>query len=50
MFINFFKWQMHQLEGTRSLKLVKHGCNLDIKKFSFSHRIVNTYSQLSDDI
>jgi hypothetical protein len=25
-----------------SLKLVKHGCNLDIRKFSFPHRITQT--------
>jgi ribonuclease P/MRP protein subunit RPP40 len=33
-----------------SLKLVKHGCNLDIRKFSFSHRVVNTWNSLSEDI
>jgi hypothetical protein len=33
-----------------SLKVVKHGCNLDIRKFSFSHRVVNTWNSLSEDI
>jgi ribonuclease P/MRP protein subunit RPP40 len=33
-----------------SLKLVKHGCNLDVRKFCFSHRVVNTWNSLSEDI
>jgi hypothetical protein len=33
-----------------SIKLVKHGCNLDIRKFSFPHRIINTCNSLSEDI
>jgi hypothetical protein len=33
-----------------SLKLVKHGCNLDNRKFSFSRRVVNTWNSLSEDI
>jgi hypothetical protein len=33
-----------------SIKLVKHGCNLDIRKFFFSHRIVNAWHSLSEDI
>jgi hypothetical protein len=33
-----------------SSKLVKHSCNLDIRKFSFSHRVVNTSNSLSEDI
>jgi ribonuclease P/MRP protein subunit RPP40 len=33
-----------------SLKLVKHGCNLDIRKFSSLHRVVNTWNSLYEDI
>jgi hypothetical protein len=29
---------------------VKHGCKLDSRKFSFSHRIIDTWNSLSDDI
>jgi ribonuclease P/MRP protein subunit RPP40 len=32
-----------------SIKLVKHDCNLDIRKFSLLHRIVNTWNSLSED-
>jgi hypothetical protein len=35
---------------TNALKLTKHGSNLDIKKFSFSHRIVKTLNSLSEEI
>jgi hypothetical protein len=36
--------------GGHSLKLVKRGCKLNIRKFSFSRRIVNTWNSLSQDI
>jgi hypothetical protein len=35
--------------GGHSLKLVEHGCNLVIRKFSFSHRIVNIWNGLSEE-
>jgi ribonuclease P/MRP protein subunit RPP40 len=34
----------------QSLKLVKYDCILDIRKFSFSHRVLNTWNSLSEDI
>jgi hypothetical protein len=46
---NFFQLTNAPTRG-HSLKLVKHGCNLDIRKFSFSHRVVNTWNSLSEDI
>jgi ribonuclease P/MRP protein subunit RPP40 len=45
----FFQLKNAPTRG-HSLKLAKHGCNLDIKKFSFSHRVGNTWNSLSEDI
>jgi ribonuclease P/MRP protein subunit RPP40 len=45
----FFQFTNAPTRG-HSLKLVKHSCNLDIRKFSFSHRVVNTWNSLSEDI
>ena len=39
-------------EHTRghSLKLVKPRCHLDIRKFSFAHRVVDTWNSLNDEV
>ena len=33
-----------------SLKLVKPRCPLDIRKFSFAHRVVDTWNSLNDEV
>jgi ribonuclease P/MRP protein subunit RPP40 len=42
-FHKFFQLTNAPTRG-HSLKLVKHGCNLHIRKFSFSRRVVNTWN------
>jgi ribonuclease P/MRP protein subunit RPP40 len=44
----FFELTNAPIRG-HSLKLVKHGCNLDVRKFSFSQSH-NTWNSLSEDI
>jgi hypothetical protein len=49
MFVSFYQLRNAPTRG-HSLKLVRHGCKLDIIKFSFSHRVENTWNSLSEDI
>jgi hypothetical protein len=49
MFVSFFQLT-NAPTGGHSLKLVRHGCNLDIIKFCCSRRVENTWNSLSEDI
>ena len=45
--LTFFELSTAPTRG-RSLKLVKPGCQLDVRKFSFAHRVVEMWNSLND--
>ena len=45
----FFTFSTAPTRG-HTLKLVKPRCHLDIRKFSFAHRVVDMWNSLDDDI
>ena len=49
MYVCFF---FNSVLNTRchAYKLVKNGCRLDCRKFSFSFRVINVWNCLSNDI
>ena len=52
MLIQFFRTikALHQQLRGHSLKIVKPRCRLDVRKFSFAHRVVDMWNSLDERI
>jgi hypothetical protein len=45
----FLELSCTQTRG-HSLKLIKYGCNLDCRKYSFTHREIDERNNLTEDV
>jgi hypothetical protein len=32
------------------MKLIKHGCHLECRKYSFTHRVIDEWNNLTEDV
>ena len=46
----FFRVSMSNRTRGHSMKIIKSSCRLDLRKFAFSHRVINVWNTLTEDI